>query len=125
MTFLEWQQTDRNGFAVFIRDLSQSMNNVKHMIEDTLPKQTKKQHKQPKKVVKKKKDIIIETQTKLRLAKQLKEDKDSIPYLMSNLNLTNPYPVFQTMKTPEGLQLLKLTMLRDIGNIIVKRTYLI
>ena len=45
MTLLQWQQTDKNGFAVFIRDLTQSMNNVKHMIEDTLPKQPKKSHK--------------------------------------------------------------------------------
>ena len=50
MSLLQWQQTDKNGFAVFIRDLTQSMNNVKHMIEDTLPKQPKKSHKKPKKV---------------------------------------------------------------------------
>ena len=111
MSLLQWQQTDKNGFAVFIRDLTQSMNNVKHMIEDTLPKQPKKSHKKPKKVVKKKKDIIIEQQTKLRLQKQVTEDKSRINYLIQNLNYTNPYPVFQQMKTEEGLRLLKFAML--------------
>ena len=35
---MAWQQTDKNQFAVFIRDLTHNVNNVKHMIEDTLPK---------------------------------------------------------------------------------------
>ena len=35
MDLLQWQQTDKNQFAVFIRDLSINLNNVKHMIEDT------------------------------------------------------------------------------------------
>ena len=42
---LSWQQTDKNQFAVFIRDLTHNVNNVKHMIEDTLPKQTKPSYK--------------------------------------------------------------------------------
>ncbi len=111
MTLLQWQQTDKNGFAVFIRDLTQSMNNVKHMIEDTIPKQPKKSHKKSKKVVKKKKDIIIEQQTKLRIQKQLSEDTSRIQYLIQNINYTDPYPVFQQMKTEEGLRLLKFAML--------------
>ena len=36
MDLLQWQQTDKNQFAVFIRDLSHNLNNVKHMIEDTM-----------------------------------------------------------------------------------------
>ena len=59
---LQWQETDKNQFAVFIRDLSKNLNNVKHMVEDTMkqapvvkhPKKGKKH-----KPVKKKKDIII------------------------------------------------------------------
>ena len=35
MSNLQWQQTDKNQFAVFIRDLSKNINNVKHMVEDT------------------------------------------------------------------------------------------
>jgi len=66
MDLLQWQQTDKNQFAVFIRDLSHNLNNVKHMIEDTMKQPTKSIHKKGKKVVKKKKDIIIEQQTKLR-----------------------------------------------------------
>ena len=77
MSLLQWQQTDKNQFAVFIRDLTKHLTNVKHMVEDMMketpvikhPKKGKKH-----KVVKKKKDIIIEQQTKLRLDKQLKED---------------------------------------------------
>ena len=75
MDLLQWQQTDKNQFAVFIRDLSINLNNVKHMIEDT-SKQIDNvkpcKHKKGKKVVKKKKDIIIEQQTKLRLEKNIK-----------------------------------------------------
>ena len=58
---LQWQQTDKNQFAVFIRDLSKNLNNVKHMVEDTMkappvikhPKKGKKQ-----KQVKRKKSLL-------------------------------------------------------------------
>ena len=79
MDLLQWQQTDKNQFAVFIRDLTQNLNNVKHMIEDTMSEAPPIKHtrhvKKQKKVVKKKKDIIIEQQTKLRLEKDYKEVK--------------------------------------------------
>lgn len=39
---LQWQQTDKNQFAVFIRDLTKNMNNLKHMVEDSM--------KQPEKI---------------------------------------------------------------------------
>ena len=35
-TLLQWQNTDKNQFSIFIRDLTQNLTNVKHMIEDTL-----------------------------------------------------------------------------------------
>ena len=63
MDLLQWQQTDKNQFAVFIRDLTQNLNNVKHMIEDSLKKPQPKHPKKGKKIIKKKKDIIIEQQT--------------------------------------------------------------
>ena len=45
MDLLQWQQTDKNQFAVFIRDLSINLNNVKHMIEDTTKQPKKSIHK--------------------------------------------------------------------------------
>ena len=111
---LQWQETDKNQFAVFIRDLSKNLNNVKHMIEDTMkqapvvkhPKKGKKQKK-----VKKKKDIIIEQQTKLRLEKQTKEDLSKIDYILETIDNENPHPSFQLMKTEEGLLELKFRLL--------------
>ena len=52
MSFLHWQQTDKNQFAVFIRDLTKNLNNVKHMVEDSIKEPDKpKYHKKGKKVV--------------------------------------------------------------------------
>ena len=111
---LQWQQTDKNQFAVFIRDLSKNLNNVKHMVEDTMkqapvvkhPKKGKKH-----KPVKKKKDIIIEQQTKLRLEKQTKEDLSKIDYIIETIDNENPYPSFKLMKTEQGLLELKFRFL--------------
>ena len=114
MSLLQWQQTDKNQFAVFIRDLSKNINNVKHMIEDTMkePPKIKHHHKGKKhKPVKKKKDIIIEQQTKLRLEKQLKEDLSKLDYIIETIDNENPYPAFKLMKTSEGLLELKFRML--------------
>jgi len=111
MDFLHWQQTDKNKFAVFIRDLTQNLNNVKHMIEDSLQEEKKPIHNIKKKVVTKKKDIIIEQQTKLRLAKHVKVDLNQLDYIMDTLDIKNPYLSFSLMKTEEGLTLLKYRML--------------
>lgn len=109
---LQWQQTDKNQFAVFIRDLTKNMNNLKHMVEDSMKQPEKPKHgKKNKKQVKKKKDIIIEQQTKIRLEKQLKEDLSKLQYLIDNLNKDDPYVAFQQMKTEEGLLQLKFMML--------------
>ena len=92
---LQWQQTDKNQFAVFIRDLTKNMNNLKHMVEDSMKQPEKPKHgKKNKKQVKKKKDIIIEQQTKIRLEKQLKEDLSKLQYLIDNLNKADPYVAF-------------------------------
>jgi hypothetical protein len=112
MDFLHWQQTDKNKFAVFIRDLSTNLNNVKHMIEDSLQEEKKPIHNhKKKKVVKKKKDIIIEQQTKLRLEKQVKVDLNQLDYIIETIDLNNPYISFQLMKTDVGLLQLKYRML--------------
>ena len=116
---LQWQETDKNQFAVFIRDLSKNLNNVKHMVEDTMkqapvvkhPKKGKKH-----KPVKKKKDIIIEQQTKLRLEKQTKEDLSKIDYIVETVDNENPYPSFKLMKTEQGLLELKFRLLDHFWN---------
>ena len=114
MDLLQWQQTDKNQFATFIRDLTTNLNNVKHMIEDSYTQPVTKHHKkgkQGKKVIKKKKDIIIERQTKIRTEKLETEDLSTLDYLLENLDLKNPYPVFALMKTAKGLHELKFRML--------------
>lgn len=112
MNFLEWQKTDKNQFAVFIRDLSKNMNNVKHMIEDSIKKEEKPKYgKKNKKQIKKKKDIIIEEQTKIRLKKRIDEDLSKIDYLIDNLDTMDPYISFKHMKTEEGLLELKFQIL--------------
>jgi hypothetical protein len=124
MSLLQWQQTDKNQFAVFIRDLTKHLTNVKHMVEDMMkeapvikhPKKGKKH-----KVIKKKKDIIIEQQTKLRLDKQLKEDLSKVDYLINTINYDNPYIVFSQMKTLQGLLQLKFRMLEYLWGF--KKTY--
>tara|TARA_Y100000389_G_scaffold24317_1_gene20989 strand:- start:13635 stop:16436 length:2802 start_codon:yes stop_codon:yes gene_type:complete len=115
MSFLHWQQTDKNQFAVFIRDLTKNLNNVKHMVEDSIKQPEKpKYHKKGKKIVKKKKDIIIEQQTKIRLEKQLKEDLSKLDYLIKNINYENPYISFKQVKTDEGLLQLRFRMLEHL-----------
>ena len=114
-TLLQWQNTDKNQFSIFIRDLTQNLTNVKHMIEDTL-KDDKMIEAPPvkqknKKVVKKKKDIIIERQNKLRKEKLIKEDNSKLDYIMDNIDNNNPYKSFSLVKTEEGLLELKFRML--------------
>ena len=122
MSFLQWQQTDKTQFAVFIRDLTKHLNNVKHMVEDSMKQPEKpKYHKKGKKLVKKKKDIIIEQQTKLRLDKHLKEDLSKLNYLLDNINYENPYLSFKQMKTEQGLLQLKFKILEHLWSF--KKTY--
>jgi len=121
MDLLQWQQTDNNQFAVFIRDLTVNLNNLKHMIEDSFQKEEKPKHsrkgKKNNKVVKKKKDIIIDQQNKIRLEKNTKEDLSKLDYILSNLDNENPYPSFQLMKTEEGLLKLKFRMLHHLWSL--------
>ena len=101
METLFWNNNDINNFNIFIRDLSQSMNNnLKHMIED-LNNETKKV--EPKKNKKpKKKDLIIQEQNQLRKNKYIEEDKERCKFFMKNLDDKNPYSHFEKLKTDEG-----------------------
>ena len=115
-TLLQWQNTDKNQFSIFIRDLTQNLTNVKHMIEDTLKDDKMVEapvikHQKKKKVVKKKKDIIIEQQNKLRKEKLVKEDMSKLDYIIDNIDNNNPYKSFALVKTEEGLLELKFRML--------------
>ena len=92
---LQWQNTDKNQFSLFIRDLTQNLTNVKHMIEDTLNddkivEAPTLKHPKKKKDVKKKKDIIIEEQNKLRKVKLVKDDISKLDYIMNNIDNNNP-----------------------------------
>ena len=109
MDILQWQKIDKNQFAIFIRDISRNLSNVKYMIEDYTIKQLKNKPTKHKK--KKKKDIIIEEQTKIRHEKKIKEDFSSLDYIMDTINKENPYQSFSLMKTEEGLVELKFRML--------------
>jgi len=114
MDTLRWSDLNRDKFAVFIRDLSVNLTNVKHMIEDSYKVDTKPKHPKKGKKAKpmKKKDIIIQQQTKLRLERDIKEDFSKLDYVMDNLNDKNPYPTYQIMKTDKGLLELKCRMLQ-------------
>jgi superfamily II RNA helicase len=86
------------------------------MIEDTqgvvVKTSLKSNHKNNhKKVVKKKKDIIIERQTAIRLEKLVKDDLSKIDYIMDNIDVNNPYKSFTLVKTEHGLHTLKFRML--------------
>ena len=118
METLQWENIHKNNFAVFIRDLSDSLNiNLKHMIEDldketldlSLEKKSKK-HKKKKKHIKKK-DIIIQEQNKLREQKILNEDFRTIDFLFRNLTDTTIYDNFEKIKTEQGKQIYKLKLL--------------
>ena len=101
METLFWQNNDINNFNIFMRDLSQSINNnLKHMIEDLNNEQNKIQPKKSKKP--KKKDLIIREQNQLRKTKYIEEDKERCDFFMKNLDDKNPYSNFEKLKTDEG-----------------------
>ena len=74
MDFLHWQQTDKNQFAVFIRDLTKNLNNVKHMVQDSIVTPSKPKYgKKNKKPVKKKKILLLNNKLNSDLKKILKK----------------------------------------------------
>ena len=88
------------------------------MIEDTLPKQTKptykKQGKKGKKPVIKKKDLIIQEQTKLESKATSGRLLSKLTYLLEHVNYEDPYVCFGQMKTSEGLLELKFRLLNHL-----------
>ena len=83
---LQKQNIDKQVFSIFLRDLSQNLNiNLKHMIEDSVKVQSKQKkekknyHKGKKKVIKKK-DLIIQEQTKKRQKIDYEDDQKKIEF---------------------------------------------
>ena len=131
MEFLTKNNIDKQNFSLFIRDLSETLNtNLKHTIEDTLNedtlnKNTLKESKGKKnKIVKKKKDIIIEEQNKKRLKIKIEYDYNKINFLNENIDLNNPFVNFENLQTVEGIQKFKCILLNDYWNHEEKNKYM-
>jgi len=105
-----WQNIDVNDFRIFIRDLSIDINtNLKHNIED-LDKKIETSKKKSKH--KKKKDIIIENQEKIRHRKNIDDDTKMIEYIFKHIDEDNVYSNFEKLKTNEGKQQFKFKILQ-------------
>ena len=113
-----WETLDLNNFRVFLRDLSASTDiNLKHMIEDSVQQEktqatithSKKHNK--KKPQMKKKDMIIHENNKRLRKKEVEADKQTIGFLLENLDDKNPYLNFERLKTEEAKTEYKLVLL--------------
>ena len=122
MELLHWETHNSTTFNVFIRDLSMSLKvNLKHMIEDmesepvvlAAPddKVKGKGKGKGKKVHIKKKDLIIQSQNKLREVARDEADLKTIDFLFKNLNDDNIYDNFSSLKSDKGKQIYKLRLL--------------
>ena len=108
MKTLQKQEINKQDFAVFLRDLSSTLNvNLKHMIEDCIikkdtdDKKKKKNYHKGKKVVKKK-DLIIQQQTEKKKKEQYQDDCKKIDFMFLKLDDKNPFENLTTLKTREG-----------------------
>jgi hypothetical protein len=118
MVSLQWEAHNPETFNVFIRDLSQgSKVNLKWMIEDLESRDLEShdvknivKHKVKKKIVKKK-DLIIQEQTKIRDKKRDQDDLQKLDFLFRNLTDENIYDSFNLLKTSKGKQTYKLKLL--------------
>ena len=119
---LQWETHNNNSFNIFIRDLSQGVQvNLKWMIEDLDNDMNTKMTKgnngnkgngnKGKKQIMKKKDLIIQSQNKLRGDKLIREDLQKIDFLFRNLTDNNIYDNFDILKTDQGKQTYKLKLL--------------
>ena len=127
MDILTKNNLDKQNFSLFIRDLSQTLNsNLKHIIEDTIneKKVINKNHKKPKKQVKKKADIIIEQQTAKRLKEQIDNDLKKIDLLKENIDLDNPFKYFSMIKTKAGNEKFKYILFVNYWNHKEKNKYM-
>ena len=75
MDILQWQETDKNQFAVFIRDLSQNLNNIKYMIEDSFQKEETPKHSRKGKKGKKGKKKATKGKKKGKIGKKGKKGR--------------------------------------------------
>ena len=92
MEIITKNNIDKQHFSLFIRDLSETLNtNLKHVIEDTIKtdEKSEKPHRGKKKPIKKKADIIRESQNAIREKKLIETDYNKINYLHSNKDLDN------------------------------------
>ncbi len=112
MDVLKWQNTDRNDFAKFIRDISTNKNNIKHMLEDYENEKNKENKEINKKKIKKKKDLIIEENMKKKYRESVSNDFKKIDYFIENLVDDNIYKNISNLKTEEGIQEYKFRLLK-------------
>ena len=112
MDILKWQNTDRNDFAKFIRDISTNKNNIKHMLEDYENERVKTIKKSNKKQIKKKKDLIIEENMKKKYKESISNDFKKIDYFIDNLVDDNIYKNISNLKTEEGILEYKFRLLK-------------
>ena len=120
METLQWENVNRDTFAVFLRDLTENSKiNLKHMIEDldkteTSPdkKETKHNSKKGKKKPHiKKKDLIIQEQNKRRAIKQETEDLSRMEFFLKTLDDSNPYLNFEKLQGEKSKQIYKFKLL--------------
>jgi len=108
MKTLQKQEINKQDFAVFLRDLSSTLNvNLKHMIEDCIIKKDTDDKKKKKnyhkgKTVVKKKDLIIQQQTEKKKKEQYQDDCKKIDFIFLKLDDKNPFENLTTLKTREG-----------------------
>jgi len=116
MKHLQNQNIDKQDFAVFLRDLSLSLNtNLKHMIEDSIHTNKKNENKKKsyhkgKKVVKKK-DIIIQRQNEIREKQNYEDDTLKIPFMFKKLDRKCPFSDYNNLKTEKGKNDYKIQLL--------------
>ena len=127
MEIITKNNIDKQHFSLFIRDLSETLNtNLKHVIEDTIKtdEKSEKPHRGKKKPIKKKADIIRESQNAIREKKLIETDYNKINYLHSNKDLDNPFINFKNLKTEKGIEKYKFLLLKDYWGHKEKNKYL-
>jgi len=116
METLQWENVNRDKFAVFLRDLTENSKiNLKHMIEDldktaiAIKKDTSKKGKKKPHI--KKKDLIIQEQNKRRAIKKDEEDLSRMEFFLKTLDDSNPYLNFEKLQGEKSKQIYKFKLL--------------
>ena len=111
METIFWENHDNALFNIFIRDLSMKINtNLKHMILDNEKSEVNIIKSTSKKQMKKK-DIIIQEQSKKREHKLIQDDLMKIDYAFKSINEKNFTEKFNFLKTKKGKQIFKIRLL--------------